>query len=189
MAEPRAKAGRAAQAQAAQSRRARAPSTPSAARAMAERTEAKNAGGARGARAARGGRAPAVVTVGAVISALIAISILDRLARRRRGPRFGNDGIEQASRGAVPLVFAAGDPVRRDGLRDVGGALLGGARIPGADGDHHGRLVLTLIGASASCRRRSATSVLIAGAGAFFWFTVKALARIQMPPRRANRVS
>ena len=93
---------------------------------------------------------PRVVTIGAVISA----------ADRGQHPRSPGSPAPRSTVGnrlerapeRLPGL-PAGDPLRGDGLRDVAGALLGRARLPGDHGDHHDRRRSQLIAAAASSRR------------------------------------
>ena len=153
--------------------------------AIAARTEAKNEAAREQLEPLRRGERPTVVTVAAVISALIALDVVGYLAGVKV-TRIGSDGIEQGEHGAPILSVARRRrPDGDDGLGDVASPLLGRARLPGAarvrprrcvarprPGDHRG------------CRLPE-PSLLIAGAAALFYFMIKAMARIQMPERRA----
>ena len=124
------------------------------------RSELRNERGARASssRSSEGER-PRVVTIGAVLSLLIAASIVDRLARRRRGRQVGNTDIERAPERLPGLP--ARDPLRGDGLGMLARALLGGARVPGDHGDHHGRRFIALIAADLGLPGDLASLVLV----------------------------
>ena len=151
--EPGAKARRAAQAQGA---RQRATDEQAARReAMAARTEAKNEAAREALEPLAQGERPLVVTIGAVISALVAISSVDRLRGRGRGDQ---DRQRRDRAGRAPGADALGDRRRRahgdDGLRALAGALLGGARLPGAARDRaRRRLARPGPGDRVDCRR------------------------------------
>ena len=129
------------------------------------------------------GERPTVVTVGAVISALIAISSVIGYAAGVEVTRIGSDGIAQGEdRAPLASVLAV---VVLMGLMAWGmwraryWAVLGFQAV----------LVIVLVAASLGLVQATdwpqavGTAALIAGAGTLFYFMVKAMARIQMPER------
>ncbi len=121
------------------------------------------------------GERPLVVTIGAAISALLALSILGRLSGRSRGRRR-----KTPSRpGPRPGAADGGD-----GLGHVAGAVLGGSRLPAAARlpDLQRRLRASRAGGQRRPVRRDAGAA--GRLRSFFFFMVKAMARIQMPQRK-----
>ena len=130
------------------------------------------------------GERPTVVTIGAVISAVIGASILIAWLAGAEADVIGNGSSER------PNAFQVFPPAILFGVMSYGmwrsryWAVLGFQAIMaiimiGA--------VLALIGAAGIFKALSAALILIA-AGSLFWFTVKALARIQMPEPSERRL-
>ncbi len=151
--------------------------------AMAARTEAKNEAARAELEPLAKGERPLVVTIGAVISALVAVSSAVGYAAGVEVEQFGSDGIQQGE-GEAPLASVIA-VVLLMGTMAYGmwrarywavlgfQALLVIVLIAGS---------LALIGAG-SLLPAIGTTLLIAGAGALFYFMIKAMARIQMPER------
>ena len=122
----------------------------------------------------RQGERPTVVTVGAILSALLCVSVLVSYVA----------GLEVSGR-RPPLIQAL-VPAALTGLMAWGmwraryWAVLGFQTV----------LVLLMIAtalgllAAQSAVQALGNLVVLAGSGALFWFMVKAMARIQMPERR-----
>jgi hypothetical protein len=151
--------------------------------ALAARTEAKNEAVRSELEPLTEGERPLVVTIGAVISALLAISTVIGFAAGVEVRRFGSDGIQQGE-GHAPIVSVIAVAVLMGTMaygmwRARYWAVLGFQAL----------LVLLLASASlglltaTSWLQAVATTVLIVGAGAMFYFMIKAMARIQMPER------
>ena len=122
------------------------------------------------------GERPLVVTIGAVVAALIALSIVARLPGR--APR------STAKNRSSPQVLAPGAADGDHGLGHVARPLLGRARLPADPRLPHLQRRLRARRAGGDAWPRSlATLGLLAVAGSFFFFMVKAMARIQMPTR------
>ena len=106
-------------------------------------------------------------------------------ARARGGEPGGADRELRPGRGPArraSTLLGAADPHRRR-RGDVAGALLGGARDAGAAGrDDRARALALLHAVNAGGRARSPVRSSVC-AGTLFWLLVKAMARIQMPPR------
>jgi hypothetical protein len=151
---------------------------------MRERSEAKNREARETLEPLEPDERPLVVTIGAVISALIALSSLVGYLAGVEVTRVGSDGIEQGEDKApllsvlavVVLMGAMAWGMWKARYWAVLGfqALLVLVIVAGA---------LGLVGASEPAQA-IVTTVLVAGAGAMFYFMVKAMARIQMPERR-----
>jgi hypothetical protein len=126
---------------------------------------------------------PTVVTIGAVISALIALSTLAGWAAGVEVTQIGSDGIEQGEDRAPILAVLA-----TAGLMGTMAWGLWKARYWAVLG-FQALLVLVLVAASLGLLQATkwteavGTTLLIAGAGALFFFMIKAMARIQMPER------
>lgn len=123
------------------------------------------------------GERPFVVTVGAVVSGLIAASIVIAWLAGAEVDVGSGEGSEQPNAFQVfpPAILFA---VMAWGMwRSRYWAVLGFEAIMAII--MVGSFI-TLIAATSAFKAISAAAVLI-GAGALFWFTVKALARIQMP--------
>jgi len=151
---------------------------------MGARTEAKNQAAREALEPLEAGERPTVVTVGAVISALIAISAIVGYLAGVEVTKFGSDGIQQGEDKA-PL-FSVVSVVVLMGVMAWG---MWKARYWAVLG-FQALLVLVLVAASLGLVQATewlqalATTLLIAGAGTMFFFMIKAMARIQMPERR-----
>jgi hypothetical protein len=151
---------------------------------IAARTEARDEAARAELEPLADGDRPTVVTIGAVISALIAVSTIVGSLAGVQVTRFGSDGIEQGT-GNAPLVSVIA-AVALMGTMAYGmwrsryWAVLGFQAL----------LVIVLIAGSlglvqaTSWLQAVGTSLLVVGAGALFYFMIKAMARIQMPQRR-----
>jgi hypothetical protein len=154
--------------------------------AMAARSEARNETAREALEPLAAGERPTVVTVGAVISALIALSAIVGYAAGVEVTKIGSDGIEQGQDKA-PLfsVLAA------VGLMGTMAWGLWRARYWAVLG-FQALLVIVLIAGSLGLLQAThwtevlGTTLLIAGAGTLFFFMIKAMARIQMPERRPS---
>jgi hypothetical protein len=154
--------------------------------AMAARSEARNEAARAALEPLAPGERPAVVTIGAVISAVIAISTIVGYAAGVEVTRIGSDGIEQGEDQApilsVIVVVALMGTMAWGMWRARYWAVLGFQAL----------LVLVLVAASLGLVQATewpqavGTTALIAGAGALFYFMVKAMARIQMPRRPSS---
>jgi len=153
--------------------------------AMAARTEAKNEAARAELEPLAEGDRPLVVTIGAVISALIAISSVVGYLAGVEVTRIGSDGIEQGE-GEAPLLSVVA-VVALMGTMAIG---MWKARYWAVLG-FQALLVIVLVAGSlgllqaTTWAEAAGTTALIVGAGALFWFMIKAMARIQMPQRRA----
>ena len=126
---------------------------------------------------------PTVVTIGAVVSALIAVSAIVGYVAGVEVTKVGSDGIEQGEERAplfsVIVVVALMGTMAWGMWRARYWAVLGFQAL----------LVLVLVAASLGLVQATevaqaiGTTLLIAGAGAMFYFMIKAMARIQMPER------
>lgn len=128
------------------------------------------------------GERPLVVTLGAILSALIAASIVIAWLAGVE-VRVGNTDISEK-----PNAFQVFPPAILFAVMSYGmfrsryWAVLGFQAI----------MAIIMIGsfltliAATSVFQAISTFLVLAAAGAFFWFTVKALARIQMPEPRGN---
>jgi hypothetical protein len=151
--------------------------------AMAARTEAKNEAAREALEPLAAGERPTVVTVGAVISGLIAISAIVGYIAGVQVTRIGSDGIEQGEHDApiLSVVVAVGlmGTMAYGMWRARYWAVLGFQAL----------LVIVMVAASLGLLQATkwheavGTTLLLAGAGALFFFMVKAMARIQMPQR------
>jgi hypothetical protein len=152
--------------------------------ALAARSEARNEAARAELEPLAQGERPLVVTIGAVISALIALSAIIGYAAGVEVTKIGSDGIRQGEEEApIASVLAV---VLLMGVMAWGmwkaryWAVLGFQAV----------LVIVLVAASLGLvqatdwLRAVATTALIAGAGAMFYFMIRAMARIQMPERR-----
>jgi hypothetical protein len=151
--------------------------------AMAARTEAKNEAVRDELEPLGEGERPLVVTIGAVVSALIAVSSVVGYLAGVEVTKYGSDGIQQGE-GHAPIVsviavVALMATMAYGMWRTRYWAVLGFQAL----------LVLILISGSLGLIqatdwiRAAATVVLIGGAGTMFYFMIKAMARIQMPER------
>jgi hypothetical protein len=154
--------------------------------AMAARTEAKNQAAREALEPLAENERPTVVTIGAVISALIAISAIVGYLAGVEVTKFGSDGIQQGEDKAPLLSIVA--------VVALMGTMAWGmwrARYWAGLG-FQALLVLVLVSASLGLVQATTwtqalgTTLLIAGAGALFFFMIKAMARIQMPERRPS---
>jgi hypothetical protein len=151
--------------------------------AMAAKTEAKNEAVRAELEPLEQGQRPTVVTVGAVISGLIAISAIVGWALGVKVTRIGSDGIEQGQHNApiVSVIVAAG-------LMGTMAYGLWRARYWAVLG-FQALLAIVLIAGSLGLVQATTwtealgTTLLIAGSGVLFFFMIKAMARIQMPHR------
>jgi hypothetical protein len=150
---------------------------------MAARSEAKNEAARQALEPLTEGERPTVVTVGAIVSGLVALSVIIGWAAGVEVTKFGSDGIEQGE-GHAPIVSvivsAALMGVMSYGMwRARYWAVLGFQAV----------LVLTLLAASLGLLQATTwtqaigTTALLIGAGTMFYFMIKAMARIQMPER------
>jgi hypothetical protein len=154
--------------------------------AMAARSEARNEAARAALEPLSPGQRPTVVTVGAVLSALIALSTIVGWAAGVEVTRIGSDGIEQGEDQApilsVIVVVALMGTMAWGMWRARYWAVLGFQAL----------LVLVLVAASLGLLQATewpqavGTTLLIAGAGALFYFMIKAMARIQMPRRPSS---
>ena len=150
---------------------------------MAARTEAKNAAVREQLEPLDEGERPTVVTVGAIVSALIAVSTIVGWLAGVEVKKFGSDGIQQGE-GEAPIVSVIA-VVALMGTMAYG---MWKARYWAVLG-FQALLVILLVAASlglvqaTSWAQAVGTTLLIAGAGTLFWFMIKAMARIQMPQR------
>ena len=151
--------------------------------AISTRTEAKDAAAREALQALAEDERPTVVTIGAVISALIALSTIIGYAAGVEVTKIGSDGIEQGEDQApLASVIAA---VALMGTMAYG---MWRARYWAVLG-FQALLVIVLVAASLGLVQATewpqalGTVVLIAAAGAMFFFMIKAMARIQMPER------
>ena len=150
---------------------------------MAARTEAKNEAARSELEPLGEGERPSVVTVGAVISAVMAVSSVVGYLAGIKVTRIGSDGIEQGQH-AAPLISV----IAAAGLMATMAYGLWRARYWAVLG-FQALLVIVLIAASlglvqaTSWLQAVGTTVLILAAGALFYFMIKAMARIQMPQR------
>ena len=126
------------------------------------------------------------MTVAAVVSALLAISIVVGWLAGVEVTKFGSDGIQQGEEKAPILSVVASA-----GLMSVMAYGLWRARYWAVLG-FQTLLVLLLVAAALGLVQATTvvqavgTTLLIAGAGALFYFMIKAMARIQMPERRPS---
>jgi hypothetical protein len=151
--------------------------------AMAARTEAKDAAAREALEPLAEGERPLVVTIAAVVSALVAVSSVIGYAAGVEVTRIGSDGIEQGEHQAPILSVLAAV-----GLMGTMAYGLWRARYWAVLG-FQALLVIVLVAASLGLIQATewtqavGTTLLIAGAGAMFFFMIKAMARIQMPQR------
>jgi ABC-type multidrug transport system fused ATPase/permease subunit len=154
--------------------------------AMAARTEAKNEAAREALEPLEEGQRPTVVTIGAVISGLVALSSVIGWIAGVEVTKFGSDGIEQGE-GQAPVLSV----IAAAGLM---GAMAWGmwrARYWAVLG-FQAILVIVLVAASLGLVQATTwlsaagTLALIVAAGALFYFMIKAMARIQMPERRPS---
>jgi hypothetical protein len=151
---------------------------------MAARSEARNQAARDALEPLDAGERPTVVTIGAVVAALIAVSAIVGYAAGVEVTKVGSDGIEQGEEKAPLLSIVA--VVGLMGTMAYGmwkakyWAVLGFQAL----------LVIVLVAASLGLVQATewpqavGTTLLIAGASAMFYFMIKAMARIQMPERQ-----
>jgi hypothetical protein len=150
---------------------------------MAARREARNQAVRDELEPLEEGERPTVVTVGAVVSALIAVSAIVGYAAGVEVTKVGSDGIQQGEEKAPLLSIVA-----VVGLMGTMAYGMWKARYWAVLG-FQALLVIVLVAASLGLIQATewpqavGTTLLIAGAGAMFYFMVKAMARIQMPER------
>ncbi|MQA76147.1 MAG: hypothetical protein GEU88_17730 [Solirubrobacterales bacterium] len=155
--------------------------------AMAARSEARNQAARDALEPLAPGARPTVVTVGAVISALIALSAVIGYAAGIEVTKFGSDGIKQGE-GQAPILSV----VAAVGLMGTMAWGMWKARYWAVLG-FQALLVIVLVAATlglvqaTSWTQAVGTTVLIVGAAAMFYFMIKAMARIQMPERRVPK--
>ena len=151
--------------------------------AMAARTEARNRAAREALEPLAPDERPTVVTIGAAVAALIAVSAIVGYVAGVEVTQFGSDGIEQGEDQAPLLSIVA--------VVGLMGTMAWGmwkARYWAVLG-FQALLVIVLVAASLGLIQATewpqalGTTLLIAGTGAMFYFLVKALARIQMPQR------
>ncbi len=151
--------------------------------AMSARSEARNEAVRAELEPLEEGERPLVVTIGAVVSALIALSSIVGYVAGVEVTKIGSDGIEQGE-DTAPL-FSVIAVVALMGTMAYG---MWRARYWAVLG-YQALLVIVLVAASLGLVQATdwlqaiGTTALIAGAGAMFWFMIKAMARIQMPDR------
>jgi hypothetical protein len=151
--------------------------------AMAARTEAKNEAAREALEPLAEGERPTVVTVGAVISGLIALSVVIGWAAGVEVTKFSSEGIEQGE-GHAPVLQV----IASAGLMGTMSYGMWRARYWAVLG-FQAVLVLTLVAASLGLVQATkwtqaiGTTALIVGAATLFYFMIKAMARIQMPER------
>jgi hypothetical protein len=151
--------------------------------AMAARTEARNEAARAELEPLAEGERPLVVTIGAVISALIAVSSVVGYLAGVEVTKIGSDGIEQGEDEAPLLSIVA--VVALMGTMAYG---MWRARYWAVLG-FQALLVIVLVTGSLGLVQATTwaeavgTTLLIAAAGALFFFMIKAMARIQMPAR------
>jgi uncharacterized membrane protein YdbT with pleckstrin-like domain len=149
----------------------------------AARSEARNQAARETLEPLEEGERPTVVTIGAVVSALIALSAIVGYAAGVEVTKVGSDGIEQGEDTAPLLSIVA-----VVGLMGTMAYGMWKARYWAVLG-FQALLVIVLIAASLGLIQATewpqalGTTALIAGAGTLFYFMVKAMARIQMPER------
>jgi ABC-type multidrug transport system fused ATPase/permease subunit len=151
--------------------------------AMAARTEAKNEAAREALEPLTEGDRPTVVTVGAVISGLIAVAVVIGWAAGVEVTKFGSDGIQQGE-GHAPVLSV----IASAGLMGTMAYGMWRARYWAVLG-FQAILVLTLLSTSLGLLQATkwtyaiGTTLLMVGAGTMFYFMIKAMARIQMPER------
>ena len=160
-------------------------STPQERRAASSaRSEARNQAARDALEPLAEGERPRVVTLGAVISGLIAISAIVGYLAGVEVTRYGSDGIQQGE-GTAPL-FSVVAAVTLMGTMSYG---MWRARYWAVLGFQALLVIVLVAGAlglvqATSWLQAIGTTLLIVVAGAMFYFMIKAMARIQMPRRR-----
>ena len=150
---------------------------------LAERSEARNEAARAELEPLEEGERPLVVTIGAIISALIAVSAIVGYLAGVEVTKIGSDGIEQgedeAPIASIIAVVALMGTMAWGMWKARYWAVLG----------YQALLVIVLVAASLGLVQATewpqavGTTILIVGAGAMFYFMIKAMARIQMPER------
>jgi hypothetical protein len=152
---------------------------------LAARSEARNEAVREELEPLEEGERPLVVTIGAVVSAAIAISAIVGYLAGVEVTKIGSDGIRQGEDEA-PITSVLAVVILMGAMawgmwKSRYWAVLGFQAV----------LVIVLVAASLGLVQATdwlqaiGTTALIAGAGAMFWFMIKAMARIQMPERRS----
>src|SRR5262245_55718630 len=150
---------------------------------MAARAEAKNEAARQALEPLAEGERPTVITIGAIVSGLIALSVVIGWAAGVEVTKFGSDGIQQGE-GHAPIVSV----IASAGLMGAMSYGMWRAKYWAVLGFQAVR-VIALLGASLGLLQATrwtqaiGTTALIVGAGAMFYFMIKAMARIQMPER------
>ncbi len=150
---------------------------------LAQRSEARNEAAREELEPLEEDERPLVVTIGAIVSALIAVSAIVGYLAGVEVTKIGSDGIEQGSDEApIASIIAV---VALMGTMAWG---MWKARYWAVLG-YQALLVIVLVAASLGLVQATewpqavGTTVLIVGAGTMFYFMIKAMARIQMPER------
>ena len=151
--------------------------------ALAERSEARNEAAREELEPLAEGDRPLVVTIGAIVSALIAVSAIIGYLAGVEVTKIGSDGIEQgedeAPIASIVVVVALMGTMAWGMWNARYWAVLG----------FQAMLVIVLVAATLGLVQATewpqavGTTLLIVGAGAMFYFMIKAMARIQMPER------
>jgi hypothetical protein len=150
---------------------------------MAARSEARNQAAREALEPLTTNERPTVVTIGAMVSAAIAVSSVIGWLAKVEVTQFGSDGIQQGE-GRAPFLSVISVVV----LMGVMAWGMWRARYWAVLG-FQALLAIVLVGASLALVQTTDwlqaawLTLLIAGAGTMFWFMVKAMARIQMPER------
>ena len=150
---------------------------------MAARSEARNQAAREALEPLGEGERPTVVTVGAVISALLALAVIVAYVAGTEVDRFSSDGIELGSE--RPPLVAVIVPVALMGLMAWG---MWRARYWAVLGFQTLLLILILatalglVGAT-EWTQAIGNTVVLAIASTLFYLMIKALARLQMPDR------
>ncbi len=151
--------------------------------AMAVRSEERNRAVRERLEPLEAGERPLVVTIGAVIAAAVAVSSVIGYVAGVEVTKVGSDGIEQGSDEA-PLASVLAVVV----LMGVMAWGMWRARYWAVLGFQALLVFVLILGSLGLVTATSwvsalGTTVLVAGAGALFYFMIKAMARIQMPQR------
>jgi hypothetical protein len=154
--------------------------------AMAARSEQRNEAARAQLEPLHEGERPTVVTIGAVISGLVALSSVIGWVAGVEVSKFGSDGIQQGE-GQAPVLSV----IAAAGLMGVMSWGMWKAKYWAVLG-FQAVLVIILVAASLGLVQATSwtlalgTLALIVAAGAMFYFMIKAMARIQMPERRPS---
>ena len=171
---PLGRAGRSAERRRREPQRRRGAETETFQESMARRYEERNAEARAKLEPLDRGERPTAVTVGAVVSSVLAIAITVQGVLSLAGVSTGEG--RDPPRAADPL---RGRPLG-DGGGDVEGPLLGRARLPDCAPSDDAR-ERSRAGRGHSVLQAVGTTLLLLGSGALFYFMVRAMARIQMP--------